>query len=106
MADFITEYSIGMKVSNANMVGAVLGKSGEIKHYIEFKTGCKLDIDRKEGTVKISGKSVDVVEKAKVLAWDKMSAFTFSVNIHTWLSVNVRREYRKFNDNLIRVYQM
>ena len=89
MADFITEYSIGMKVSNANMIGAVLGKSGEIKHYIEFKTGCKLDIDRNEGTVKISGKSVDVVEKAKVLVWDKMSAFTFSVNIHNGVAEKI-----------------
>ena len=75
--------------SNANMVGAVLGKSGEIKHYIEFSTGCNLDIDRKEGTVKISGKSVDVVEKAKVLVWDKMSAFTFSVNIHNGVAEKI-----------------
>ena len=89
MADFITEYSIGMKFSNANLVGAVIGKNGETKRNIEFTSGCNLDIDRIEGTVKISGKSVDVVERAKVLVMDKISGSTFSVSISDGLAETI-----------------
>ena len=89
MADFITEYSIGMKFSNANLVGAVIGKNGETKRNIEFTSGCNLDIDRIEGTVKISGKSVDVVERAKVLVMDKMSGSTFSVSVSDGLAETI-----------------
>ena len=42
-------------------VGVLIGKGGEVKKRIEDLTGCKVDIDTKNGVITINGDDVDSV---------------------------------------------
>jgi len=50
-----TEYSYELKIP-LERVAVLIGKSGETKERIEEETHCRMDIDSKEGEVRISGR--------------------------------------------------
>ena len=81
MVEFITSYTVTLKLSNSHLVGAVIGLNGLKQREIEKKHGCKLINSTEDGTITIKGNLEKDVELTKKFVVKTLEAHSFVAEI-------------------------